>query len=358
MSDSVYKELCKTMAKLGGRYPGRDIPEFYDLVEELYTPEQAAAAAAMTSRQMTAQAIAENLGRSATETRTVLEGMSDKLLCMSMDKDQTRYYISVPFVPGIFEFQFSRGTWTERDRRIARLIHAYKTAFDRDNPPPAESAFSMNRVIPINETIRSESKIHTFSQMNSYIDQADTIGVYTCFCRHEAKLLDEKDDCGMPMEVCMLFGSGARFFIDRGVARQLTKEEAKKVLREAAEAGLVHAGLNSQKLDFICNCCRCHCMIMKDALSRPKPGLYLQSGYQPVIDSDLCAACETCIERCPATALTMSDDIPVMDPDRCIGCGVCAVGCPADAIEMAPKEDIPIPPSTPRELMKMAAAKA
>ncbi|MRR16177.1 MAG: hypothetical protein EG826_06945 [Deltaproteobacteria bacterium] len=357
MRQDIYKDLCKTMADLGGRYPGKDIPEFYDLVEELYTPAEAAAAAAMTSRQMTAQAVAENLGWSAADARAVLEGLSDKLLCLSVDKDGTRYYVSVPFVPGIFEFQFSRGTWTEKDRRIARLIHAYKNAFDRDNPPPAEAAFSMNRVIPINETIRSESKIHPFSQMNSYIDQADTIGVYTCFCRHEAKLLDEKDDCGMPMEVCMLFGSGARFFIDRGVARQLTKEEAKKVLRTAAEAGLVHAGLNSQKLDFICNCCRCHCMIMKDALGRPKPGRYLQSGYHPRMDPDLCIGCETCIGRCPAAALTISGGIPVMDPDRCIGCGVCAVGCFAGAIAMAPQEEIPIPPATTKDLMKMAASK-
>lgn len=56
----------------------------------------------------------------------------------------------------------------------------------------------------------------------------------------------------------------------------------------------------------------------------------------------------------PAAVLTMSDDIPVMDPDRC---GVCAVGCPAGAIEMAPKEEIPIPPSTPKELMRMATSK-
>ena len=46
----------------------------------------------------------------------------------------------------------------------------------------------------------------------------------------------------MPMEVCMIFGNGAKFFIERGVARQLTKDQAKEVLRTAAEAGLVHAG--------------------------------------------------------------------------------------------------------------------
>jgi Pyruvate/2-oxoacid:ferredoxin oxidoreductase delta subunit len=340
------------MARRGGRYPGKDIPEFYELTKELFTLEEAAAAAAMTSRMASAEMIAGNIGKNMKEVEAVLEGMCDKSLCMSVDKDGTRFYIAVPFVPGIFEFQFARGKFTEKDRRIARLIHAYKSAFDRTRPPVERAAFPGSRVVPINETIRAESKVHTFNQINSYIDKADLIAVYTCFCRHEAKLLDEKDDCGMPMEVCMLFGVGAKFFIERGVARQLTKEEARQVLRTAAEAGLVHAGLNSQELDFICNCCRCHCMILKDALSQPKPGRVLSSGYQPRIDPDVCAGCETCIGRCPAKALTMADDHPIIDLDRCIGCGVCAIGCPMEAIAMVEKEEFPIPPANRKELEK------
>ncbi len=357
MSEDVYKKLCAEMARRGGRYPGKDIPEFYALTEELFTPEEAAVTAAMTSRMAAAETIAKNMGKDVKEVEAVLEGMAGKSLCLSVDKDGTRFYIAVPFVPGIFEFQFSRGTRTEKDRRIARLIHAYKEAFNRIHPPEKRVGFSTNRVIPVNETIRPESKVHTFNQINSYIDKADPIGVYTCFCRHEAKLLDEKDDCGMPMEVCMLFGVGARFFIERGVARQLTKEEAKKVLRTAAEAGLVHAGLNSQELDFICNCCPCHCMILKDALSRPKPGRFLSSGYQPRINPDVCTGCETCIGRCPAKAMTQSGDVPAVDPDRCFGCGVCAVGCPMEAIEMVEKEGVPIPPLNRKELEKMVEAK-
>ena len=31
MKDDVYRRLCETMAKRGGRYPGRDMPEFYEL---------------------------------------------------------------------------------------------------------------------------------------------------------------------------------------------------------------------------------------------------------------------------------------------------------------------------------------
>ncbi len=41
MTDQVYKELCETMAKRGGRYPGKDIPEFCELATELFTPEEA-----------------------------------------------------------------------------------------------------------------------------------------------------------------------------------------------------------------------------------------------------------------------------------------------------------------------------
>ena len=209
MSEEAYKKLCEEMARRGGRYPGKDIPEFYVLAEELWTPEEAAVTAVMTSRISTAVKVAASMGRDVKEIEAVLEAIADKSLCMSFDEGGTRYYISVPFAPGIFEFQFSRGGWTEKDRRVARRIHAYKEAFDRTNPPQKRTGFPLTRVVPIDETIQPESKVHTFNQINSYIDKADPIGVYTCFCRHEAKLLDEKDDCGMPMEVCMMFGVGA-----------------------------------------------------------------------------------------------------------------------------------------------------
>lgn len=73
----------------------------------------------------------------------------------------------------------------------------------------------------------------------------------------------------------MQFGMGAQFVIDKNMGRQITKEEALEILNQSEEAGLVHASLNRQEIDFICNCCPCHCMILKTALSQPKPGLAL-----------------------------------------------------------------------------------
>jgi len=86
-------------------------------------------------------------------------------------------------------------------------------------------------------------------------------------------------------------------------------------------------------------------MILKSALSQPKPGLALNSGFMPEWDTELCTACGTCIERCPADALTSGvEDRPELNTDRCIGCAVCATGCPSEAIGLIERPGIPVPP--------------
>ena len=47
--------------------------------------------------------------------------------------------------------------------------------------------------------------------------------------------------------------------------------------------------------------------------------------------SDDCVACGTCMDMCPAGAIS-EGDIYVIDPDTCISCGSCAEACPNEAI--------------------------
>ena len=54
MVDQVYRELMQNFARLGGRYPGMDIPEFYQMATELFTPEEASVASAMAEGSSTA----------------------------------------------------------------------------------------------------------------------------------------------------------------------------------------------------------------------------------------------------------------------------------------------------------------
>lgn len=345
MADEVYRQLCETMAKRKGRYPGMDIPEFYELAQELFTEEEAAVSNVIPRGLNTASVIAQEMGKGEEELAPVLEGMADKGLCIAGKMGETTVYGGPPFVPGIFEFQFMRGTNTDRDKKLAKLIHDYKDAFDAAQGGPPKETFPSMRVITVNRVINAGNKIHTYDQVTSYIEDYDPLAVSTCFCRHQARLIDEDDYCGKPVDVCMQFGIGAQFVIDRKMGRRINKEEAMEILRQSEEEGLVHCSNNRQEIDFLCNCCQCHCVILKTALAQPKPGLSLNSGFRPVWDTDLCTACETCIERCPTTALTLNDeDVPQVDLDRCIGCGVCASGCPSEAIGLEEKEGAIAPP--------------
>jgi Pyruvate/2-oxoacid:ferredoxin oxidoreductase delta subunit len=110
-------------------------------------------------------------------------------------------------------------------------------------------------------------------------------------------------------------------------------------------------------MSFICNCDRWHCVPVALALAKPKPGLFINSGFEPRFDPDLCVACETCIERCPPEALTIGEeDLPEVDLDKCFGCAVCATGCPSEAIVMANKPDFPEPPKDGKALVEAIKA--
>ncbi len=356
MAGRVYHELCELLAERGGRYPGKDIPQFYALVEELFTLKEAAVYNAIPKGPHSAEAIARVMGKEVDEIKSVLESMAYKGLCIAGSKEGVSVYSAPIFVPGIFEFQFMRGTRTERDRKLAHLIHAYKAAMDADQGS-MKITYPTNRVIPVDRKIQAENTVHTYQQVSTYIDKYHPLSVTTCFCRHEAKLIEEMDDCGKPDEVCMQFGMGAQFVIDRKLGRQISKEEALEVLNKAEEAGLVHAALNRQEIDFLCNCCGCHCMILKTALAQPKPGLILNSGFKPRHDYDLCTSCGVCIDRCPAQALSMGDeDWPELNLDRCIGCGVCASGCDFDAIQLVERAGILPPPVNQKALREAIKA--
>ncbi|MGD8389190.1 MAG: 4Fe-4S binding protein [Desulfobacteraceae bacterium] len=348
MTDDVYKTLCQALARRPGRYQGLDIPEFYTLARELFTPEEAAACAAQPRGLHPAGEIAQILGKDEAEVAAVLEAMARKGLCFTMTREGQAHYAPLPLVPGIFEYQFMRGTFTDHDRRIARLVREFKQAYDAAQGVPKE-AFPSTRVIPVDRKIEAKNRIHTYDQVLSYIDDYDDIAVSTCYCRHQARLIDENDHCGNPDEVCLQFGQGAQFVIDRGMGRRIEKAEARDILERCEEAGLVHSTVNRQDIDWLCNCCACHCVLLKTALATPRPGLFMNSGFQPVVDPDLCTACGTCVDRCPTQAMAMTDeDLPSSDPDRCIGCGVCATGCPEDAIALEERPGFLPPPENRR----------
>jgi len=48
--------------------------------------------------------------------------------------------------------------------------------------------------------------------------------------------------------------------------------------------------------------------------------------------TDECVMCGTCVEECPAEAISEGDPKYIIDPDLCTDCGSCAEVCPVDSI--------------------------
>lgn len=59
-----------------------------------------------------------------------------------------------------------------------------------------------------------------------------------------------------------------------------------------------------------------------------------QLRLRPTPDEALCTGCETCVEACPVSALSMVKGFPEVDPDRCIVCFCCQENCTERAIQL------------------------
>jgi hypothetical protein len=245
MSKEIYKQLLEVMKGRKGMYAGADIPEFFEMAEVMFTPEQAEVNNAMPQGPFTAADLAKQTGRDEGEITKILEGMANTGLCIAMKMEDTQYYMAAPFMPGILEFQLMRGTETDRDKQIAQLMYDYKKAYEAKEGVPEEK-FPGTRVITVDSTVESDSTVHTYDQVETFINNTDIISAATCFCRHSAVLRGE-DIHGMPNDVCMAFGPIAQFQIDRLGAKKLSREEAMGVLNKSEEAGLVHMTQNMEE---------------------------------------------------------------------------------------------------------------
>jgi ferredoxin len=51
------------------------------------------------------------------------------------------------------------------------------------------------------------------------------------------------------------------------------------------------------------------------------------------VDRDICTACDSCEQVCPAGAITI-EDVAAVDGGSCNECGACVEECPLDAISL------------------------
>jgi len=208
------------------------------------------------------------------------------------------------------------------------------------------------RAIPIHETIQDTREVVPYEDILKVIDNFEYYSVSFCPCSHRHNLDPEFDECKYDLERCLHFDRLGRYCVEQGLGREITKEETLKILKDAADAGLVHGISNTEgKMDTICNCCSCCCLFLESIVKMPGilPRGHQPSNYIREIDEEKCISCGLCARLCPMKALEMKDKKLLFNPERCLGCGICAHNCKEKVTYLIYRDGEQDIPKDPRE---------
>jgi Pyruvate/2-oxoacid:ferredoxin oxidoreductase delta subunit len=330
MSDTAYHALREFLDRYPLGFPQTESGVEIEILKRLFTEEEARLAVRLSPFLEEIGQIAERLGMEVDSLAEELEGMVRKGLVFRVRRGGTVSYRAAPFMIGLYEYSVKR-----IDKELAALYAEYYEAAYLDEM--GASDVPGFKVIPVEENIEAGDGLLPYHKLEESVRAARRIAVTDCVCRKESSLLGES--CDHPMEACLSFGAAADYYVESGLGREITADEAIGILERADASGLVHAGANSKHLSNICNCCPCCCASMKGITKRGyDKHKYVNALFEAVVDEAECSVCDLCVDRCPVGAIAVEDTASV-DRDKCLGCGLCASDCPTDAIRLVLRPD-------------------
>lgn len=326
-----------------------------EILEIMYSPEEAALAARMPLLPQDLPALSRRLGVPEQELAARLEPMCDKGIVMDLVSPatgKTKYLLSPPLV-GFFEFSLMRVTDSIPKKRMAEALEAYLHGEDTFLRELSGGATPIGRSL-VHESALGDSlpDVLDWERASAVIEGASAWAVSLCTCRHKAEHLGA--GCDAPRESCLTLNVAAEFVVRRGFGRSIEKSEALEILTRAREHGLVHTADNVQGHPlFVCNCCACCCELFRGANEFGLPAVN-PSGFIPRSNPEQCAGCGRCARACPMCAVQMAPRRekdaranalePRIDPERCIGCGACVTACLKRAMTIVRREQRPAVP--------------
>jgi len=255
-------------------------------------------------------------------------------------------YHKAPLAIGIFEFQVDRIT-----KELAEDFFQY------EEDGFAEAFLGVKtkqmRTIPVNIDIEAEFLIGSYDSARTIIENSPgPFGVMNCVCRQARQKMGEHCRQTDIMETCFTLGNSARFMMERGVAREISRDEMTRLITRAEHEGMVLQPANTKTPDFICCCCGCCCGVLTAAKKFPSPARFVQSNFYARIDAGKCISCGECIEVCQMEALVPIFSHTEVLLGHCIGCGNCLNACSSKAIALVKKEKETVPPKTRDEMFR------
>jgi NAD-dependent dihydropyrimidine dehydrogenase PreA subunit len=365
-----HRDLVSRLGRGQVAMPEPDDPRaregWQQILEILYTPEQAAFAARMPVAPATLDDLERRFGMARSDLDARLDEMCNAGLVFDLVHPETGEvkYVLAPPVVGFFELSMMRAHTDVPQKRLAEALEAYTHGDDTFAREVFGHETTIGRTVAHESAIADDlPEVLDWERATALIDQSRQRAVSLCYCRHKAEHLGSV--CSAPQEMCLSLDAGADFVVRRGFGRAIEVAEAREILAGARARGLVQIADNVQRQpSYVCNCCACCCEQLRAARNLSLLAV-TPSGFVPEHDPDKCRGCSRCARACPVLAITMiakragavckNDLVPVVDFSRCIGCGVCSDACSARAIRLGRRPDQPrVPSGTVERAVRMA----
>ena len=304
------------LAKMVGGIAGvmnkieEESPEYMAL-ECVVSDEQADVALTMGLRKpRTVEYVSKKCNKSIEETHKILMELAVIGVCKVWHEDGVELFWVNIFAPGMLEMMVNNREQLEAHPQIGKAFELYTRTRLAPMTPMLPEGMAMMRVIPIESALVGVDGVEPWEKLSSYLDKYDTFSVSDCSCRASRRHIDE--GCGhLETEMCIQMGSGAEYYIKTGRAREITREEAKEIIHNAEQLGMMHEMPHTEELGeafAICNCCGCSCFSMRIASMFKTPDA-IRSNYTAKVNPENCVACGQCVENCPVNAIQLGQKL-------------------------------------------------
>ena len=309
------------LAKMVGGIAGvmnkieEESPEYMAL-ECVVSDEQADVALTMGLRKpRTVEYVSKKCNKSIEETHKILMELAVIGVCKVWHEDGVELFWVNIFAPGMLEMMVNNREQLEAHPQIGKAFELYTRTRLAPMTPMLPEGMAMMRVIPIESALVGVEGVEPWEKLSSYLDKYDTFSASDCSCRASRRHIDE--GCGhLETEMCIQMGSGAEYYIKTGRAREITREEAKEIIHNAEQLGMMHEMPHTEELGeafAICNCCGCSCFSMRVASMFKTPDA-IRSNYTAKVNPENCVACGQCVENCPVNAIQLGQKLCAKTP--------------------------------------------
>jgi len=121
--------------------------------------------------------------------------------------------------------------------------------------------------IPINETVEDPRQVMPYENILKIVDKARYFTKTACPCKYQYNQDAGHDNCKNDLHVCLHFDRLGEYIVQNNIGTEITKEEMLEILKQSADAGMVHGvSISKEGVDTVYGVCVHKC---------PKDALYL-----------------------------------------------------------------------------------